>query len=92
MYSILSNGGVVNFGSHSVNRLSTQHYTQIGTRNINMTITCESATGIAITARDTRMDSMTTGKIVGSEWCKYTLNGGGYISQTTRLFGLGKQR
>ncbi|SQK04305.1 putative transcriptional regulator [Escherichia coli] len=36
---ILSNGGVVNFGSHSVNRLSTQHYTQIGTRNINMTIT-----------------------------------------------------
>ncbi len=29
---ILSNGGVVNFGSHSVNRLSTQHYTQIGTR------------------------------------------------------------
>ncbi|WP_258566297.1 DUF1120 domain-containing protein, partial [Escherichia coli] len=53
---ILSNGGVVNFGSHSVNRLSTQHYTQIGTRNINMTITCESATGIAITARDTRMD------------------------------------
>ena len=46
---ILSNGGVVNFGSHSVNRLSTQHYTQIGTRNINMTITCESATGIAIT-------------------------------------------
>ncbi|WP_244589356.1 DUF1120 domain-containing protein, partial [Escherichia coli] len=32
---ILSNGGVVNFGSHSVNRLSTQHYTQIGTRNIN---------------------------------------------------------
>ena len=47
---ILSNGGVVNFGSHSVNRLSTQHYTQIGTRNINMTITCESATGIAITA------------------------------------------
>ncbi|HIB0938239.1 TPA: DUF1120 domain-containing protein, partial [Escherichia coli] len=25
---ILSNGGVVNFGSHSVNRLSTQHYTQ----------------------------------------------------------------
>ncbi|WP_244564994.1 DUF1120 domain-containing protein, partial [Escherichia coli] len=31
---ILSNGGVVNFGSHSVNRLSTQHYTQIGTRNI----------------------------------------------------------
>ncbi|WP_442975749.1 DUF1120 domain-containing protein, partial [Salmonella enterica] len=34
---ILSNGGVVNFGSHSVNRLSTQHYTQIGTRNINMT-------------------------------------------------------
>ncbi|WP_231371574.1 DUF1120 domain-containing protein, partial [Escherichia coli] len=54
---ILSNGGVVNFGSHSVNRLSTQHYTQIGTRNINMTITCESATGIAITARDTRMDS-----------------------------------
>lgn len=62
---ILSNGGVVNFGSHSVNRLSTQHYTQIGTRNINMTITCESATGIAITARDTRMDSMTTGKDSG---------------------------
>ncbi|MEC6573611.1 DUF1120 domain-containing protein, partial [Escherichia coli] len=81
---ILSNGGVVNFGSHSVNRLSTQHYTQIGTRNINMTITCESATGIAITARDTRMDSMTTGKDSGGQsGVKYTLNGGGYISQTT---------
>ena len=90
---ILSNGGVVNFGSHSVNRLSTQHYTQIGTRNINMTITCESATGIAITARDTRMDSMTTGKDSGGQsGVKYTLNGGGYISQTTRLFGLGKTK
>lgn len=90
---ILSNGGVVNFGSHSVNRLSTQHYTQIGTRNINMTITCESATGIAITARDTRMDSMTTGKdSEGQSGVKYTLNGGGYISQTTRLFGLGKTK
>ena len=90
---ILSNGGVVNFGSHSFNRLSTQHYTQIGTRNINMTITCESATGIAITARDTRMDSMTTGKdSEGQSGVKYTLNGGGYISQTTRLFGLGKTK
>ncbi len=58
-----------------------------------MTITCESATGIAITARDTRMDSMTTGKDSGGQsGVKYTLNGGGYISQTTRLFGLGKTK
>ncbi len=90
---ILSNGGVVNFGSHSINTLSTQHYTQIGTRNINLTITCESATGIAITARDTRMDSMTTGKDdQGQNGVKYTVNGGGYISQTARLFGLGKTK
>ena len=83
----------IRVGSHSVNRLSTQHYTQIGTRNTNMTITCESATGIAITARDTRMDSMTTGKDSGGQsGVKYTLNGGGYISQTTRLFGLGKTK
>ncbi|EFU97637.1 uncharacterized yhcF domain protein [Escherichia coli 3431] len=34
---------------------------------------------------------MTTGKDSGGQsGVKYTLNGGGYISQTTRLFGLGK--
>lgn len=39
------------------------------------------------------MDSMTTGKDSGGQsGVKYTLNGGGYISQTTRLFGLGKQK
>ncbi|QLN20722.1 DUF1120 domain-containing protein [Escherichia coli] len=90
---MLSNGGVVNFGSHSINALSTQHYTQIGTRNITLTITCESATGIAITARDTRMDSVVTGKdSAGQNGVKYTVNGGGYINQATRLFGLGKTK
>ncbi|MCX1035167.1 DUF1120 domain-containing protein [Escherichia coli] len=90
---LLSNGGVVNFGSHSINALSTQHYTQIGTRNITLTITCESATGIAITARDTRMDSVITGKDgEGQSGVKYTVNGGGYINQATRLFGLGKTK
>lgn len=87
----LSNGGVVNFGKHSINALSTSHYTQLGVRNITLTVTCESATGIAITARDTRADSVTIGEdSEGKRGVSYTVTGGGYIDQTARLFGLGK--
>ncbi|ENK3377851.1 DUF1120 domain-containing protein [Escherichia albertii] len=86
----LSNSGVVNFGSHSINKLSTTHYTQIGVRDINLTITCESAAGVAITARDTRVSSVTIGQDDESKnGVKYTVTGGGHISEPTRLFGLG---
>lgn len=87
---LLSNNGVVNFGSRPVSELSTTHYTQIGVRDISLTINCESATGIAITARDTRADSVTTGQDgEGKNGVKFTVTNGGYINDPTRLFGLG---
>lgn len=86
----LSNGGVVNFGTHPYGTLSPDHYTQLGTRNITLTVTCESATGIAITARDTRVESVNIGEDTdGKRGVKYALAGSGYIADPTRLFGLG---
>lgn len=59
-------------------------------RDITLTITCESSTGIAITARDARSSSAITGKDThGHEGVLFQVNGGGYISDKLRLFGLG---
>lgn len=87
----LSNLGEVDFGIRPYGSLSTSHYTQLGTQDITLTVTCESATGIAITARDTRIDSVSVGEDnKGQRGVKYSLSGSGYISDTSRLFGLGK--
>ena len=50
----LSQNGIVDFGERHVGSLSTSAFTQLGVRDITLTITCESSTGIAITARDAR--------------------------------------
>lgn len=86
----LSHNGIVDFGERHVESLSTSAFTQLGVRDITLTITCESSTGIAITARDARSSSAITGKdTYGHEGVLFQVNGGGYISDKSRLFGLG---
>ncbi|HDS6518678.1 TPA: DUF1120 domain-containing protein [Klebsiella oxytoca] len=86
----LSHNGIVDFGERHVGSLSTSAFTQLGVRDITLTITCESSTGIAITARDARSSSAITGKDThGHEGVLFQVNGGGYISDKSRLFGLG---
>ncbi|EJG2192502.1 DUF1120 domain-containing protein [Klebsiella oxytoca] len=86
----LSHNGIVDFGERHVGSLSTSAFTQLGVRDITLTITCESSTGIAITARDARSSSAITGKDRhGHEGVLFQVNGGGYISDKSRLFGLG---
>ncbi|EPH3387416.1 MULTISPECIES: DUF1120 domain-containing protein [Klebsiella] len=86
----LSHNGIVDFGERYVGSLSTSAFTQLGVRDITLTITCESSTGIAITARDARSSSAITGKDRhGHEGVLFQVNGGGYISDKSRLFGLG---
>ena len=86
----LSHNGIVDFGERHVGSLSTSAFTQLGVRDITLTITCESSTGIAITARDARSSSAITGKDThGHEGVLFQVNGGGYISDKLRLFGLG---
>ncbi|HDK6714870.1 TPA: DUF1120 domain-containing protein [Klebsiella quasipneumoniae] len=86
----LSHNGVVDFGSRHVGALSTSTFTQLGVRDITLTISCESSTGIAITARDTRSSSVIVGQDAsGHEGAYFYVNGGGYVSDKSRLFGLG---
>ena len=86
----LSHNGIVDFGERHVGSLSTSAFTQLGVRDITLTVTCESSTGIAITARDARSSSAITGKDThGHEGVLFQVNGGGYISDKSRLFGLG---
>lgn len=87
---VLSNNGIADFGTRYAGSLSKKAFTQLGTRDLTMTITCESSTGVAITARDARADSMATGKDEGgTAGAKFQVNGGGYVSDTSNLFGLG---
>ncbi|HBM3027986.1 TPA: DUF1120 domain-containing protein [Klebsiella oxytoca] len=87
---VLSNNGVADFGTRYAGSLSKGAFTPLGLRDLTLTITCESATGVAITARDSRVDSMTSGKdSSGKAGVKFQVNGGGYISDASRLFGLG---
>lgn len=86
----LSNNGVVDYGTNHAGDLHIQSFTQLGTRDITLTIQCESSTGVAITARDTRSDSAVVGKDDnGQEGARFQINGGGYVHDKARLFGLG---
>ena len=85
----LSNNGVVDFGKRSASALSSNHFTQWGSRDITLNIVCEASTAIAITARDTRTDSVRYGKDdKGNTGPDFQAQG--YISSPERLFGLGK--
>ena len=86
----LSNGGVADFGTRYAGSLSSSAFTQLGTRDLTLSVTCESSTGVAITARDTRASSVVVGKDKsGQEGVKFQINNGAYVRDTTRLFGLG---
>lgn len=87
---LLSNSGIADFGTRYAGSLSKKAFNQLGTRDLTLTVTCESATGVAITARDTRADSITSGNDEsGTAGVKFQVNGGGYVSDASRLFGLG---
>lgn len=86
----LSNNGVVDFNSRSAGSLSSSAYTQLGTRDLTLTITCEAATAVAITSRDTRAASAVSGADDrGQTGALFGINGGQYVSDKARLFGLG---
>lgn len=87
----LSNNGVVDFGKRSAEQLSASHYTQWGSRDITLSITCESSTAVAISARDSRADSVSYGQDAnGNVGPASSIDGQGSISNAERLFGLGK--
>lgn len=87
---VLSNNGVVDFNSRSAGSLSRNAFTQLGTRDLVLSITCEASTAVAITARDTRAASVTWGKDdKGQQGPRFQINGGQYVSEPSRLFGLG---
>ena len=84
----LSHNGIVDFGERHVGSLSTSAFTQLGVRDITLTITCESSTGIAITARDARSSSAITGKDThGHEGVLFQVNGWGTQKDIWVLFG-----
>lgn len=84
---VLSNNGKVDFGTRSISSLSANAFTQLGTRELTLTITCESSTAVAITSRDTRSASVRVGEDdkggVGPLLTDH------YVSYAARLFGLG---
>ncbi|WP_250546552.1 DUF1120 domain-containing protein [Leclercia sp. Colony189] len=87
---VLSNNGVVDFNSRSAGSLTRNAFTQLGTRDLVLSITCESSTAVAITARDTRATSVVWGRDnQGQEGPRFQINGGQYVSDPSRLFGLG---
>lgn len=86
----LSNNGVVDYNTRSQGSLSKNSFTQLGTREMILTIVCDAPTGIAITARDTRASSAVSGlDDKGQAGALFEVNGGGYVSEKTQLFGLG---
>lgn len=87
---VLSNNGVVDFNSRSAGSLSRNAFTQLGTRDLVLSLTCESSTAVAITARDTRAASVTWGKDEkGQQGPRFQINGSQYVNEGSRLFGLG---
>lgn len=86
----LSNNGVVDFNTRHAGSLSTTAFTQLGNRDLTLTIICESSTAIAITARDTRTASVISGADdSGHVGARFQVNDGQYVSELSRLFGLG---
>lgn len=83
----LSNNGTVDFGSRSVNSLAKTTFTQLGTRELTLTINCESSTAVAITSRDTRTSSVRAGEDAqGGVGPLFTDR---YVANATGQFGLG---
>lgn len=80
----LDNGGLVNFGNIPVGNLSKTSTNQLGTRNINLTITCDQSMPIGFTTSDNHSDSMTTQTITNANADNSS------VSSAANQFGLGK--
>ena len=86
----LSNNGVADFGTRSVGSLSPNSFTQLGTRELTLTIACESSTALAITSRDTRSSSVRVGEDADRGFGpRFSASGGFNVEYASRLFGLG---
>jgi hypothetical protein len=80
----LSNGGVVDFGAISLGELSATDVTQLGQKNITLSITCDSAAKVAWTTSDDRNDSLNNIEIVNADAI------GGNTAEAAAQYGLGK--
>jgi len=80
----LSNGGVVDYGKINMGTLSSSAASQLGHKNIDLTINCSAATKVSWNVVDDRADSQ-AGIVVQD-----ALANGGSQSVPSQLFGLGK--
>lgn len=58
---LLSNGGVVDFGTISAGHLSNSAFTSVGTGFVSLTLTCDAAAKVALTAVDGRKGTAVAG-------------------------------
>jgi len=79
----LSNGGTVDFGNFGPGTLSTTDTNQLGTQNIDLTVTCESPLKVAFGITDDRPDSREPLDVV-------TPIGTITAAMESSMFGLGK--
>lgn len=81
----LSNGGVVDYGRIMLSDLSATDTNQLGSKDINFSISCTSPTKVAWTIVDDRADSVPSGITI-----KNTGWNNGTASSLSNLFGVGK--
>jgi hypothetical protein len=79
----LDGGGVVNYGNIPLGNLSATATNQLGSKNINLTITCDQAMPVGFTATDNRNATMQTLTINNA------FSNGANSSATGNQFGLG---
>lgn len=80
----LDGGGVVNFGHIPLGNLSKTAVNQLGTRNINLTITCDNATVMGWTTVDNKIDSRQSLAIANGGM------NGLVLGSPSNMYGLGK--
>lgn len=81
----LDGGGVVDFGTKYINELSATETNQLGTKDLNLTISCTTPTKVSWSVNDDRTDSMV----------RLTITNGAWVGDETawgsdQLFGVGK--
>lgn len=79
----LDGGGVVNYGNIPLGNLSATTTNQLGSKNINLTITCGQAMPVGFTTTDNRNSTMQT-QVINNAFAN-----GGNASTAGNQFGLG---
>ncbi|EDS7119998.1 DUF1120 domain-containing protein [Salmonella enterica subsp. enterica] len=83
----LDGGGVVDYGRIHLSELSSTSVNQLGTKDINLTITCPSASKVAWTISDDRADTHPGASVITINDADAT---GGAVSDTTMSYGAGQ--